>query len=131
VIVDSSYDPSHGKTPEQMLEWHVFMLFLARKCGWHPLGASRHVEWVLQRPFITVEEWLGDEGIKFRQQWRMPESPQSTKEAWLVFLEKNRGRTQDDVVAELIRLEQEAETAITPSAKRGRRKTRTASRHRP
>ena len=37
-------------------------LFLTKEVGWAPEGACQHIEWLRQRPFISVDEWLGDDG---------------------------------------------------------------------
>jgi hypothetical protein len=95
---DDTYDPNHGKTQEQMLEWHLFMVFLTHH-GYHPEGACAHVEWVLQRSYITVGEWLNDD--RWRRSQGMSSIPQFWKETCLAFIEQNRGRTIDEVIAEL------------------------------
>jgi hypothetical protein len=102
------YDPLAGRSEEERREWHVFMLFLARRCGWHPLGASGHVEWVCQRPFQNVGEWLGSEGDKFRKTNGMHPISDEIKESWQAFLIEQDGKSQPDIVAELEAIEREA-----------------------
>jgi hypothetical protein len=100
-----TYNPLAGRSDEERREWHVFMLFLVQRCGFHPLRASGHVEWVLQRPFQNVGEWLGSEGDKFRKQTRMHPIPDATKESWQQFLVEQGDRPQADIVAELEAIE--------------------------
>jgi hypothetical protein len=88
VIKDSGYDPFAGRSEAERLEWSVFTLFLscdteAGRGGMDPDHAWTHVEWILQRPFQNVDEWLGDEGVKFRSSWsRHPEVGKQFKTDW-------------------------------------------------
>jgi hypothetical protein len=72
VIKDHSYDPFAGRSEAEKAEWLVFGLFLsydgaAGRTGLDPDDASQHVEYILQRPFQNVEEWLGPEGDEWRR----------------------------------------------------------------
>jgi ParB-like chromosome segregation protein Spo0J len=100
-VTSPSYDPLAGRSEEERREWHVFMLFLIQRCGYRPQGASGHVEWVLQRPFQNVGEWLGSEGDKFRKTQCMHLIPDAVKEAWQAFLIEQDGKSQPNIVAEL------------------------------
>jgi hypothetical protein len=96
-----SYDPLFGRPDEERRQWHLFMLFLVRRLNYHALGASHHVEWVLQRSFQNVDEWLGEEGDKFCKIWGMrPVSPQ-LKEQWAAFATEHASRALPDLIAEL------------------------------
>lgn len=99
VINDASYDPAHGKTSEQMLEWEMFKLWLVVGSGYYPDGAAGHVEWLLQRDYITVAEWMADDLWCSRQ--GMSPIPQSAKDAWSDFLQSQGGKSLPDVVAEI------------------------------
>jgi hypothetical protein len=101
VIQDSGYDPASGRTEEEVREWHLFMLFLAQKCGYMPDGASRHVEWIIQRPFQNVPEWLSEEGDKFRKRTMMTAVPQSIKDAWQVYASERTSLTEGEIVRSL------------------------------
>ena len=86
------YEPLAGRSEAERLEWHLFMLFLsfdqaAGRAGGEPQGVANHVEWILQRPFQNVAEWLGEEGDKFRRR-PLGSSPISEqfKTDWAAFL---------------------------------------------
>src|SRR5262249_20628703 len=107
VIHDPGYDPFAGRTETEKLEWHLFVLFLsvdldAHRAGGEPQRVADHVEWILQRPFRNVAEWLGPEGDQFRRR-SLGSSPISEqfKTNWAAFLAKHRHRELADVVKEL------------------------------
>ena len=67
VFHSPNYNPFHGRSEAEKLEWVVFILFLScdtslQRGGMDPGDASAHVEYLLQRPFQNVDEWLGPEG---------------------------------------------------------------------
>jgi ParB-like chromosome segregation protein Spo0J len=99
------YDPFFGRSETEILEWHLFMLFLVRQCGWPPDGASQHVEWLLRRPFQNVADWLDDD--KWREQQRMATLKPELKNAWRAFADEQENRTKDDIVQELERVSEE------------------------
>jgi hypothetical protein len=116
VIVDKSYNPFAGRSETEKQEWHLFVLFLscdtaAGRDGFEPAGAWRHVEWVLQRPFQNVAEWLGEEGDKFRQRIDncMRSPSEQFKSGWAAFLDRNRYRQLADVIKEIESLQQRFE----------------------
>jgi Protein of unknown function (DUF3102) len=100
-------DPEAGKSDEEIREWHLFILYLVRKCGWHPEPASAHVEWVVQRPFQNVAEWLGPEGDRFRSNpFNSGTSIDAKAKAdWPVFAAEHAAMSFDEIVAELERIE--------------------------
>lgn len=64
VIQDLNYDPFANRTEAEILEWHLFVMFLSfdpdsGRAGGEPKNVWTHVEWVLQRPFQNVAEWRG------------------------------------------------------------------------
>jgi hypothetical protein len=95
VIRDDSYDQFAGRSPDEIRDWHLFTLFLGGP------DVASHVEWIMQRPFQNVAEWLGEEGDKFRQRCCMHPVPQKHRDAWAAFLEANGSRTTEEIVAEL------------------------------
>jgi hypothetical protein len=106
-VVSTDYDPEADKSAEEVREWHLFMLYLVRKHGWHPEAASGHVEWVVQRPFQNVAEWLGPEGDRFRSN---PFNSGMTVDAqaktgWPLFVAEHAAMSYDEIVAELERIE--------------------------
>jgi hypothetical protein len=95
VISTPDYNPMAGRSEAEQLEWHLFMIFLsydgaAHRQGGEPLDVSRHVEWLLQRPFQNVAEWLGDEGDGFRRCYGMRAMPEQVRTDWAAFLDQHR-----------------------------------------
>jgi hypothetical protein len=103
-----SYDPLAGRSDEERREWHVFMLFLVQEHGCPPQGASMHIEWVLQRPFQNIAEWLGEAGDKFRKQLTIKALPEATKESWRRFLAREN-RPLPELIAALEQKQREIE----------------------
>jgi hypothetical protein len=101
-----AYDPFAGRSDEERREWHVFMLFLVVKCRWSPQGAASHVEWLCQRPFQTVAEWMGDD--KWRAAQEMRSISAQLKEAWATFAAAHADQTLDALVAALTTAEDAA-----------------------
>jgi hypothetical protein len=128
-ITEPGYDPLFGRSEAEILEWHLYMMFLsfdraAGRSGGEPDGVASHVEWLLQRPFQNVAEWLGEEGDKWRAVQRMPAMPESCKTDCAVFLDQHRGWTLPDVVNKLrsLQSEFEAEKAKRSGAAKAKRK---------
>jgi hypothetical protein len=130
VFHDPVYDPFWGRSETEKLEWHLFWMFLsydgaAGRDGGEPDGVANHIEWVLQRPFQNVAEWLGEEGDK----WRigccgMGATPDSVKRDWALFLDQHRDWKLPDAVKKLESLQGEFAQA---KALRKRRSARGAS----
>jgi hypothetical protein len=124
VMTSPGYNMFAGRSEAEKLEWHLFMMFLsydgaAGRRGTNPQSASRHVEWLLQRPFQNVAEWLGEEGDKWRQNYMKP-MPEKVKADWTAFLDQHREWTQPDVIEKLKSLESEFEQARASQATRRR-----------
>jgi len=104
------------------------MMFLgydgaAGRDGGEPNGVTDHIEWVLQRPFQNVAEWLGEEGDKWRITCGMRATPDSEKRDWAVFLDQHRNWTVPEAIKKLESLQGEFEqaTASRKPRRRGRR----------
>jgi hypothetical protein len=104
VYHDQNYDPFAGRSEAEKLEWLLFIMFLsydgeAHRSGYAPDDAAAHVEYLLQRPFQNVDEWLGPEGDKWRRisRYRLTEG---MKAAWAAFRDAHRGATFADLEAE-------------------------------
>jgi hypothetical protein len=85
-------------------DWHLFMLFLVKHEGAAVSGGvADHIELILQKQFKTVEEWLGQEGDKFRGR----SHPESAKyiEIWRAFAAEHGSLTIADIHAELARID--------------------------
>jgi hypothetical protein len=97
VIKDSGYDPFAGRSEAEIRDWILFGFFIGRGSE----GAFDHVEWILQRPFQSVDEWLGPEGSKFRKPygWEDPKPP--FHEAWSQFKAEHADKTRADIDAEI------------------------------
>ncbi|MGE5158651.1 MAG: hypothetical protein ACM3OF_10955 [Gemmatimonas sp.] len=89
-------------TPQEEIEWLLFILWLARTQSWSVLGASMHAEWVQSRGTLLAD-WMKPN--PFRDAW-MPIS-QAVIDEWNAFLKANRSRSLDDVMAELKAVEEE------------------------
>src|SRR5262249_40168965 len=61
-IETPGYNPFCKSTEEEQREWHVFALFLMKVNWWSGEGAWHRIEWILQRQFPSVGEWLGSGG---------------------------------------------------------------------
>jgi hypothetical protein len=126
VISTPGYDPMSGRTDEERREWHLFMMFLSCD-GREPKGAANHVEWLSQRPFQNIAEWLGEEGDKWRRICGMRAMPEKIKADWAAFLDQHREWTLPDVIKKLESLQSEFEKA-SGSVKLSERKRRTSRR---
>jgi hypothetical protein len=136
VIVDEGYDPFAGRSETEQLEWMLFQLFVscdpsAHRAGMQPQHAAYHIEWVLQRPFQNVAEWLGDEGERFRRVNGSGLVSEEFKSDWAAFLDQHRDWPLDRIVEKLTSLQQEVEKGIADGrlvdldAAKSRRKRRT------
>jgi hypothetical protein len=141
VIHDPGYDPLAGRNEVEAVEWHLFIGFLSfdeerGQAGGEPAHVTNHVEWILQRPFHNVAQWLGDEGEKFRAQWGMHEPSDEFKSNWAAFLAERRTLTLAEVQETLDTLQRRFEEArakgviSTPSLRRKRRRSRETERQR-
>ena len=125
VFRSPGYDPFAGRSKEEKREWLLFMRFLVKRCGWHAHGASDHVEYVLERPFQNVAEWLGDEGDKFRRGWGQRKwVPHKTKDSWVTFLRRHRAWTLARVTKEVERLMRETPPPVLRIPRRRRVRAR-------
>jgi hypothetical protein len=98
--VDKGYDPFHGRSEIEIREWILFGFFIG---GGSP-GAFEHVEWLLQRPFQNVDEWIGPEGSKFRKRYGWQDSPPKFHKAWARFKAEYADKTRADIQAEILKL---------------------------
>lgn len=96
VIQDEGYDPFYGRSEAEQREWTLFGLFIRDARG-------THIEWLLQRPFQNVDEWLGPWGDKCRAAWRMPAVSDKCKNAWARFKVEYADKTRADIEAEILR----------------------------
>jgi ParB/Sulfiredoxin domain len=114
-----NHDPLAGRSDEEKLEWHLFILFLsfdraAGRAGGEPQRVAEHVEYVLQRPFQNVVKWLGPEGDKFRRySLGSRPIPDQFKADWVTFLASHRHRELADVIKELATLQERFEQDLT------------------
>ncbi len=107
VIRDPNYDPFAGHSEAETLEWLVFTLFLSYdgesgRDGFDPEEAWQHVEYLLQRPFQNVAEWLGPDGDKWRMGccYRLPIFSEGFKANWSAFRDAHSHAALADVEAE-------------------------------
>ena len=88
VIVDKDYNPFADRSDAEQREWIAFINFLAERNNYSQDGARMHVDWIMQRPFQNVDEWLGEEGEKYRKPYGWRFSPALIKN-WKVFLDQH------------------------------------------
>ena len=75
IAEDRGYNP-FANCDEARREWLLFCLY----------GVARgHIEWLLQRPFGSPDEWLGEAGQKCRKTWRISEPPEAFVQGWAAF----------------------------------------------
>lgn len=127
VITSPGYDPFHGRSEAERLEWLVFTLFLScdttvHRGGFDPEHAWWHVEYLLQRPFQNVDEWLGPEGDKWRGMWGGHRPIGQFKTDWAAFRDAHARATLADVEAEhkalCARFREDMAAGVIQSAKR-------------
>jgi hypothetical protein len=112
-------------TDPELIEWRVFALFLSHKYGWHIEGAFAHTEWLRRGLVSTPTEWLfGEHGKRYRRIHHGSDLSQATLDAWRAFLEANRGRTLDDLDAEMGRMSVEQGEPKKPGPKKKSRRRR-------
>jgi hypothetical protein len=109
VIKDTGYNPFAGRSEAENLEWLVFTLFLscdeaAGRGVFGPEDAWSHVEYLLQRPFQNIDEWLGPPGDEWRAIYGIRQPPEQFKTDWAAFRDAHRYDTLADVEAEHLAL---------------------------
>ena len=97
VIQDEGYDPFAGRSEVEHRDWILFGFFLGNGSE----SAFSHVEWLLQRPFQNVAEWLGPEGDRCRRAWHLKPVSDDCREAWAQFQIEYAGKTTDEIWAEV------------------------------
>jgi hypothetical protein len=130
VINSPGYNPFAGRSETETLEWLVFTLFLscdgaAGRSGFDPEEAWWHVEYLLQRPFQNVAEWLGPAGDEWRRLWQGSRGPtEQFKTGWAAFRDAYAHATLADVEAEhkalCARFREDKATGVIQSVKRRR-----------
>jgi hypothetical protein len=115
IVVSKGYDPYAGRSADERREWKLFSLWLTKRGSvrW----AAQHVEWLCQRPFQNVSEWLGEEGEKCRRAWGMRQIPDAGKAAWSSFAASHALHSEVEIEA----LFAEAEQAQPSPKERQRR----------
>jgi hypothetical protein len=102
VIDDPGYRVFAHCAPEGEREWLLFILFLSVEWSWYPDNAAAHVEYLSQTQFMDPDEWLGEEGEKFRRHsfYTQVKVGDEFKQNWAAFKERHRERTQAEIIAE-------------------------------
>ena len=137
VISDPSYNMFSDRSEAEKLDWHLFTIFIsydgeAQRPGYAPQGACYHVEYLLQRPFQNVDEWLGPEGEKWRREccYAQPVISEKFNAEWVAFRDAHRSFTLADAVAKLdvlyLQFEKDRAAGLisTPTMRRARRRMR-------
>jgi ParB-like chromosome segregation protein Spo0J len=107
------YNPFAHVAEENRIDWYIFLLFLiAHEGALVDGGVAEHVEWILQKQFKTVAEWLGEEGDKLRRSWwGAKPMPEGFKESWRAFRTERASMTIADIDAEIVSFPKQTETA--------------------
>jgi hypothetical protein len=133
VIKDSGYDPFAGRSEAEKLEWLVFTLFLsydgaAHRAGFDPEDAWGNVEYLLQRPFQNVDEWLGPPGAEWRAIYGIRHPAEQFNTNWAAFRDAHRHATLADIQAEGMalrtRFEEDKAAGDGPSIRPAQRRSR-------
>ncbi len=77
------HDPADDLSEAELQAWARFNAFLIEHCGWDSGNAGGNIDWMLRHDFKTPEEWLGDDGDKYRKRCGMRPMPNEIKEAWV------------------------------------------------
>jgi hypothetical protein len=113
VFRDPGYHPFADCDEDQERQW---MLFCLHGAPWH------HVEWVLQRGFVTPDEWIGDEGEAYRKRFGMRQFSKAFKLDWQAF----RKKRQDWSLDEINQMLAAETTATSPATAHNRNRARLA-----
>jgi hypothetical protein len=110
-------DSFAGGSETEVLEWHLFVKFLsfdrsAGRPGGEPERVAEHVEYLLQKNFQNVAEWLGEEGDKWRKQCGISPVSDQFKTDWAAFLSEHRERSLADVEKEIATLQLQFEQEL-------------------
>jgi hypothetical protein len=84
-------DPFDGTPPEELLEWHLFMLWQMRQ-GRRCENAGHHCEWLKRNCWASPSEWLGQVGDRLRKSWGMRPMPANLNANWFSFLAESCNR---------------------------------------
>jgi hypothetical protein len=120
VFVDEGYDPFCHFDEEQQRQWCLFTQFIGDSNG-------AHVEWIIQRQFVTPDEWLGPEGAAFRKAYAWPEIGQPCRNAWAAFQIEYQHKTREEIDAEIVISRERAEESRPAPKRRRRRKNATVA----
>ena len=99
VIHDPSYDAFANCDEDDKRAWHIWVLLLLRSGGYEMDGAWLHTEWILGREFKNPDEWLGEEGIKWRARWGMRQLSKEFVRAWEKLYAEHGGLSLPDIFA--------------------------------
>ena len=103
VFKDESYDMFAVVAEKDRADWYLFPWFLVINDGAsldNGDGLFEHIEWILQKQFKTVEEWLGPEGDRFREY----PIPDGFKKRWRAFRAEHATMTIPEIEAEIAKL---------------------------
>lgn len=97
VIEDDNYNPFSHCSASDRRDWYLFMHFLVTRWGFSQEGAGGHTEWVLQKEFRTPDDWLSEEGARFRRICRMGAVSAEFIAEWDRFKADNNDLTIEDI----------------------------------
>jgi Protein of unknown function (DUF3102) len=127
VIHDPDYNTFAGRNEEEQRDWWLFTAFLVIHVNHSPEGALCHTEWLRQKSFQNVAEWLGPEGDAFCRLWGNV-MPEKIKAAWAEYHEAHKHLTADEAELLLVELKKklDSKSAMTVADLNRRRKEQTA-----
>jgi ParB-like chromosome segregation protein Spo0J len=130
VFETPGYDPFAHVAEEDRIDWYLFLLFLIVHEGAQvDGGVAEHVEWILQKQFKTVDEWLGEEGDKVRRGWwGAKPTGEGFKKSWCAFRAERTSMTIADIDVEIgkARIDQQKLIDARNARKAARRSRRAA-----
>jgi len=101
VVQTPDYDPLAGYDEETQRQWLLFALFGV------PYGITAdHIEWIMARRFTSPDDWLGEEGAKWREspvRSCMSEPSKTFKRRWAAFQEQHKDTSRSEIEAALER----------------------------
>ena len=80
-----------------------------REMNWRLGAAAGHIEYLSQKQFMDPDEWLGEEGRRFRCWPGVQEPADEFKQAWAAFKQRNSGRSQSEIIAMIDAIHKECE----------------------
>jgi hypothetical protein len=115
IIEDPHYNPFFHCDVDAQRQWHLYVAFGV---------AWSHVEWLLNKQFVTPDEWMGAEGEKWRRAWGMRAVTDGFKRAWAEFQQEHKDTPLPEAIAMAEEMETKREEQRPARPARGRKQRR-------